>query len=239
MTANTATSNAQQYLLSYPGHPNGYDRALVQTTPSVESITAFCNAQSWGADIGFCAMQALYLPLIDDRPNHGVVNRDTRRVSNQPSSTVSFEVESFYNRINQLPSNNQHYWFCYRNSPSGWGGQCYMEGVPETGFVASGTNAPMIRYYVPVPVMYDNVTYGVWVRGCGQSSNQHNWVQIGIGGQRRFAAGGWRQCSQGWEMRRIGAVSLRWNDTFRAYHEFNIWMYDDGVKIDRVQLIQE
>ncbi|HRI55992.1 MAG TPA: hypothetical protein PK170_02735 [Anaerolineae bacterium] len=216
------------------------DRCLVETSPPIEASTVFCNEQSNGSDVGFCALQALYYGIIDTFPN-GAGNKHVRRLNIQSSTSLTFEVESFDRRFDNVPAGNPHFWFCYRDTPVNWSGQCYLHAVPDNGLVTNHTNTPKIRYYIPFPVVDTSTRYGVWVRGCGAVGNPLNAVQIGLRNQPLFTAGGWQNCTQGWESRKLGTVTVSWNsnDPDGAYREFNIWMYDDGVKIDRVQLIRE
>lgn len=216
------------------------DRCLVETSIPIEASTVFCNQQSSGIDVDFCALQALYYGIIDGYPN-GAGNKHIRRANMQSSTSVTFEVESFDRRFDNVPASNPHFWFCYQESPTGWYGPCYLHAVPDNGLVTNHTNTPKIRYYVPFPMVATNTAYGVWVRGCGASGNPLNAVQIGLRNQPSFTAGGWRTCGSGWETKKLGTVTVSWNnnDPDGAFREFNIWMYDDGVKIDRVQLIQE
>ena len=216
------------------------DRCLVETSPAIEASTVFCNEQSNGSDVGFCALQALYYGIVDTFVN-GAGNKHVRRLNVQSSTSLTLEVESFDRRFDNVPAGNPHFWFCYRDTPANWSGQCYLHAVPDNGLVTNHTNTPKIRYYVPFPVVDTTTRYGVWVRGCGAVGNPLNAVQIGLRNQPLFTAGGWRNCTQGWETRKLGTVTVSWNssDPDGAYREFNVWMYDDGVNIDRVQLIQE
>ncbi len=60
------------------------DRCLVETSPPIEASTVFCNEQSNGSDVGFCALQALYYGIIDTFPN-GAGNKHVRRLNIQSS----------------------------------------------------------------------------------------------------------------------------------------------------------
>ena len=92
------------------------DRCLVETSPPIEASTVFCNEQSNGSDVGFCALQALYYGIIDTFPN-GAGNKHVRRLNIQSSTSLTFEVESFDRRFDNVPAGNPHFWFCYRDTP--------------------------------------------------------------------------------------------------------------------------
>jgi hypothetical protein len=62
------------------------DRCLVETSPPIEASTVFCNEQSNGSDVGFCALQALYYGIIDTFPQKPVI-LPTQSASNSQAVT--------------------------------------------------------------------------------------------------------------------------------------------------------
>lgn len=78
------------------------DRCLVETSPPIEASTVFCNEQSNGSDVGFCALQALYYGIVDTFVN-GAGNKHVRRLNVQSATSLTFEVESFDRRFDNVP----------------------------------------------------------------------------------------------------------------------------------------
>ena len=126
----------------------------------------------------------------------------------------------------------------FSNSGMGFGGSGYMTST-DAGFDAGNTtNGSRLSWEVE----FDSAgTYWIWVRML-QSGNDSNAIHVGLDGQIATAGGaGLATADLGWAWANsVENNTLNW----RAYlnvpspgrHSVDVWMKEDGVDFDRLQL---
>ncbi len=198
-----------------------------------------CSEQSddWKA----CSISALAAELSSG-------NKWARRLNQEPSDRIRFEAEAFFDRN----ATTTHAWLC-QNDPSHWGYQnkCYMRASPNNGISYGSnegyiSNSPRMNYWVAFPETAGTTWY-VWARGkgCGPSNDS---IHVGLWEQRTFTSEditGWDSCSAGtngfvWKRVRVDGSSAyivaATDNSNGAFKRLNLWMREDGMRVDRVIL---
>lgn len=129
-----------------------------------------------------------------------------------------------------------HYWYCYTDLPRT--GECYMYGVPNDGTEwdpLNTTQSPELRYG---NVYFEtSSTYYLWICGWGGAPADDS-LHMGYNGVSP---------SSSQRMEGYGEAAWRWrsikSDGTRPYIQsgqgdqmINIWMKEDGMRIDRILL---
>lgn len=176
-------------------------------------------------------------PLVGFRPNMSYpVTGTCGQIVARTSDLLIVEPVMFTERYHPR---DDHYWFCYTTLNRTT--ECYMEGVPNNGKGWDPLNtsqSPELRYnnvFVP-----QAGTYYLWVCGRGGSSNDDS-LHMGYGGTAPSSSQrmtGYHQNAWVWQSVRM--------DSGRPYLNLplgqvaiNIWMREDGMRIDRVLLTRE
>lgn len=246
--SNGATdATAGRYIVTISGNV-----AMVAFNDAVQWRTVNCCEQSCASgsdDWEYCALNSLAAAV-----NWGG-NRYVRRLNDRPSNRVVFQGEAFDERIQPRSG---HYWFCYTSSGR-WTGKCYMHAVPNngTGF-GSDTSywslSPEMRYKVPFPVA-DGRSWYIWIRGMGCSYDNDS-VHVGLNNQPVATASDvagwqWHNCWWSWESIRMDMsrpyVNPSWSTAgcgsnttpCGAFHTLNIWMREDGLRVDKIILTSD
>jgi glucose/arabinose dehydrogenase len=141
-----------------------------------------------------------------------------------------FEAEDF---VANLSGRSGHDW-SFGNSVSGFSGTGYMEATPNTGAnIAAGSSSPELQFTVNFT---STGTHYLWIRGYGASVNDDS-IHLGIDGGSSVAmtlsqinAWQWSNAIQG----ASGAATI--NVPSAGNHTINLWMREDGMRIDRVLL---
>ncbi|MFL6514578.1 MAG: PQQ-dependent sugar dehydrogenase [Chthoniobacterales bacterium] len=141
-----------------------------------------------------------------------------------------FEAEDF---VTNLSARSGHDW-SFSNAVSGFGGIGYMEATPNTGSnIAGNSSSPELQFTVNFNA---TGTHYIWVRGFGASVNDDS-VHVGIDGGSpvpmtlsQTNAWQWTNTIQG----AAGAAAINVSNV--GSHLINVWMREDGFRIDRVLL---
>lgn len=198
-----------------------------------------CAEQS--DDWKFCAINSLAAELQPD-------NRWARRLNTEPTDKIRFEAEAFFDR-NQTAVFG---WYC-QTSDTGYKNKCYMRASPNNGLgYASNegytTYSPRMNYWVAFP-QTGGTTWYVWVRGRGCGYNNDS-IHVGLWEQQTPTAEdmtGWDTCSSGvngyvWKRIRVNSsnayIVAATDNTNGAFKRLNVWMREDGMRVDRVILAQ-
>jgi hypothetical protein len=175
-------------------------------------------------------------PLVGFRPNMSYPTSGTcGQVVAHASDPLIIEPVMFTARYQR----DGHYWFCYTTLNRTT--ECYMEGVPNNGGGWDPLNtsvAPQLDYaHVWVP---QSGTYYLWVCGRGGSYNDDS-LHMGYGGAAPTSSQrmtGYHQNAWVWQSVRM--------DGQRPYLSLpsgqvtiNIWMREDGMRIDRALLTRD
>lgn len=175
-------------------------------------------------------------PLVGFRPNLSYPTSGTcGQIVAHASDPIIIEPVVFAARHQR----DGHYWFCYTTLNRTT--ECYMEGVPNNGAGWDPLNtsvAPELDYanaWVP-----QSGTYYLWVCGRGGSYNDDS-LHMGYGGAAPTSSQrmtGYHQNAWVWQSVRM--------DLGRPYLNLpsgqvtvNIWMREDGMRIDRVLLTRD
>jgi len=127
-----------------------------------------------------------------------------------------------------------------RSSIGGFSGTGYMEPLPNNGTnnnTGYAANSPELTYLVDFT---NTGTYYVWLRGCGTSGSNDS-AHTGINGQENTTANRMqlvKSCSSfEWTKARMsGAPNARLTVPSPGVHEINLWMREDGSRVDRILL---
>ncbi len=154
---------------------------------------------------------------------------------NEINGEVVIEAENF---DENNPGNTDNWQL--RTVQGGFSGPGYMESLPNNG-TSNNTNyisnSPELNYLVNFT---NPGTYFVWVRGCGSSGGDDS-VHAGINGQQNTTANRMQlinNCSSFvWTRARMsGAPDATINVPGSGIHEINLWMREDGSRVDRILL---
>lgn len=134
---------------------------------------------------------------------------------------------------------NDHWWFCYTDLPRT--GECYMHGVPNNGagwdpIVPS--QSPELRYNnVHVPVF---TNYYIWVCGRGgtldDDSLHMGYADTAYGSSDRIT--GYHNDVWVWKSETMDG-HRPWLAMVNGERIVNVWMREDGMKIDRILLTRD
>lgn len=146
-------------------------------------------------------------------------------------------TQRYHPRANAF--SRRHYWFCFTSL--GRTTECYMEGVPNNG---QGWE-PLITYFSP-ELRYTNVyvaqtgRYYLWVCGRGGSYDDDS-LHMGLHDYAPASS----QAMSGWHPNQWIWRSIRMNGT-RPYLDLdagqrtiNVWMREDGMRIDRILMTRD
>lgn len=212
---------------------------MVGFYPPIQKESTICAEQS--DDWKFCAVSALGNDV--SRSN----NRYVRRLNITSPNWIEFQAEAFYERVGR----SSHYWWCRTDNPD-WSGKCYMRAEPNSGAsYGSGVDypnlSPEMRYRVAFPVSDGNTKWYVWVLGEGCTISDDS-LHVGLnsqklnGGARGIAENmtGWSACAFVWKSEMESGnrpyIQPNYSDTNTAFQTLNIWMKEDGMRIDKVIL---
>lgn len=212
---------------------------MVGFYPPIQKESTICAEQS--DDWKFCAVSALGNDV--SRSN----NRFARRLNVTPPNWIEFQAEAFYERVGR----SSHYWWCRTDNPN-WSGKCYMRAEPNSGAsYGSGVDypnlSPEMRYRVAFPESDGIKKWYVWILGQGCAVTDDS-LHVGLNGLRLNGGvngiaenmTGWSACTFAWKsvMETGGRPYIKpnYNDTNSAFQTLNIWMKEDGMRIDRVIL---
>jgi hypothetical protein len=242
--SNLATDQtANNYIVDISGNVN-----MVGFHPAAQYRSTVCAEQS--NDWKFCAVSALAEEVGSSN------NKLSRRLNTMPTDKIRFEAEAFTVRLQ--PASGR-YWFCYTGDV-GFLNKCYMQAVPNNGTIIRSNqnyiiNSLELSYKVAFPVMAlapNRQTYYVWVRGMGCSATDKS-VHTGLNTSSTLSANsddmtGWNGCSYTWIRQWIdynnpcpcpsgnAYIQVQWDDFDGSYETFNIWMREDGMRVDRIIL---
>ena len=147
---------------------------------------------------------------------------------------VVMEAESYDETISRSSKNWE-----LRTTQGGFAGEGYMESLPNTEVninTGYSANSPELMYLVN----FSNPgTYFVWLRGCG-SSGKNDSAHVGINGQENTTANRIQMinnCSSFvWTKARMSGASDASVTVGSGVHEINLWMREDGSRVDRILL---
>src|SRR5947209_5549513 len=141
-----------------------------------------------------------------------------------------FEAEDF---VLNLSARSSHDW-AFGNSVSGFSGLGYMEATPNTGAnLAAGSSSPELQFTVNFG---STGTHYIWVRGYGDSGSDDS-VHVGIDGGSSVAMTLSQTSAWQWSnaiQNAAGVASFSVPTT--GNHTINVWMREDGIRLDRVVL---
>ncbi|RMH35797.1 MAG: hypothetical protein D6694_14460 [Gammaproteobacteria bacterium] len=219
----------------------GGSAEMVGFYPPIQKESTICAKQS--DDWKFCAISALGNDIT--RSN----NRYVRRLNISSPDWIEFQAEAFYERIDR----SSHSWWCRTDNP-GWSGKCYMRAEPNSG-VSFGSDidyrsvAPELRYRVAFPASDGITKWYIWILGEG-CHNTDDALHVGLNSQRldgsTNARGiaenvtGWDSCVFTWKSEMEDGtrpyINPSYYDTSSAFQTLNVWMKEDGMRIDRIIL---
>ena len=99
-----------------------------------------------------------------------------------------------------------------------------------------------MKYKVAFPVANGPTLWYIWVRGLGCSYNNDS-VHIGLNNQPVASAedmSGWNSCGWTWQSVRMNLsrpyVTPNFYTRNSAFHTLNLWMREDGMRVDKIIL---
>lgn len=141
-----------------------------------------------------------------------------------------FEAEDFSTNVSPRSG---HQWVA-TNTVGGFAGSGFMEGTPDNNIIFTNwtIDSPELRYDVIFP---SNATYRVWVRTYGTNINSDS-VHWGLNGLSNAVGLSWTTYNAWiWTNNAAGGSAVV-NVTTAGTNVFNIWMREDGARIDRIAL---
>jgi len=228
-------TNATSWQVPYTVN-NGSSGVLVV----IDQLT-LCN--QW-IGLGFMSSPAgasAYVKVDDATGEAGVV----RRIGVDAVKFVRVNVGPFENenyRVNNSPRSG-HSW-TFANGVGGFGGSGYMEATPNDGANLGDLSGPELQYRVAFPTAG---TYYAWIRGRGGPTNgtvntNDDSLWFGLNGGLVERMAGWENGTAWlWKNRRgyNDATRITVNVPTPGLHTVNIWMREDGLRIDRVLFSQD
>ena len=140
---------------------------------------------------------------------------------------------------------SDHYWFCYQSDSltSQRTTECFMKGMPNNG---QGWNANPWDYWLSPELRYANVSFKqtgrcyIWVCGLGGTVNDDSLHM----GRDDYPYDTSREitgyASASWQWQSIKMNGARpYLDVSEGERVINIWMREDGMRIDRVLLTRQ
>lgn len=149
---------------------------------------------------------------------------------------VVIEAENYYDNI----ARGGHYWQL-GTTPGGYSGSGHMQALPDSGTnnnTGYTTNSPELQYKVNFQT---TGRYYVWIRGrcvsgdCGHSDSVH----AGLDGQPLSTSDRIDYFGTSWAWHRDtmdGHSSAYFDVSTAGEHTLNIWMREDGFRIDKIIL---
>jgi len=147
----------------------------------------------------------------------------------EAGGVVVFEAENF--NSNSLPRSS-HEWDL-GSSIDGFSGSGYMEALPNNGAnLAAGGTSPELQFSVNFT---STGTHYIWIRGYALDGTEDS-IHVGIDGGSPVATTLSQYNTWQWSngLQGGGVVSLNVGTT--GNHTINLWMREDGMRIDRVIL---
>ncbi len=150
-------------------------------------------------------------------------------VATNAQTPIVLEAEAY---TQNLSPRSSHDW-SFSNITSGFSGLGYMEATPNNGAnIAAGSNSPELQFTANFA---NSGTHYIWIRGYGASVNDDS-IHVGIDGASSVAmtlttTGAWQWSNS---LQSSGVATL--NVPSAGNHTINVWMREDGMRIDRVLL---
>ncbi len=161
-----------------------------------------------------------------------LLNQSVRGQISETGGVVVFETENY--TANLSPRLSPAHSWTPGNAVTGFSGIGYMEALPNDGTPgAANSTAPELQFTVNFS---SAGTHYVWIRGHAATTNDDS-VYAGIDGASSIAlaltqtnAWNWSNTIQG------GAAGASINVPTTGNHTINLWMREDGLRMDRVLL---
>ena len=158
----------------------------------------------------------------------------------QTSNTICLDVLDHDASVPLGPDGAQHEWVV-ESDDDAIGGRC-LRALPETNTTKNGNYAtydplkdtPKLDYRLNIT---QTGNYYVWMRSKGNGGN--NAIHVGIDGASNATSDKMNATSKGdftWTKATKDATDARLNITSTGKHTLNVWMCEDGTKLDRVLL---
>jgi glucose/arabinose dehydrogenase/mono/diheme cytochrome c family protein len=149
----------------------------------------------------------------------------------ETGGVVVFEAENFNAN---LSARSGHDWG-FSNAVTGFSGLGYMEATPNTGanLTTAGSSNPELQFTVNFS---SSGTHYIWIHGYGANGTDDS-IHVGVDGGSSVAmtlsqTGTWQ-----WSNSIQGvAGAAAFNVASTGNHTVNLWMREDGMRIDRVIL---
>jgi len=154
-------------------------------------------------------------------------------IATQAGGVVVFDAESFRSNI----ARSGHAWV-NTNSLPGYNGSGYVEALPNTGanVQVSWTNtSPELQFEIEFASVGTHYT---WVRGFASNGTDDS-VHLGLDGQHAGASNlTWQAATNvwAWSNRTSSAALATVNVPGAGSHIVNLWMREDGSRVDRILL---
>lgn len=144
-----------------------------------------------------------------------------------------FEAEEF---TANLSPRSSHQWEFF-NLVAGYSGTGYLEGTPDNNFVFTNwpVTSPELQYEVIFPT---SATYRVWIRAYGLDGSSDS-VHWGLDGTSNAVGLSWSTYNTWIWATNAGGAPATITVTNAGLHTFNLWMREDGARIDRVALASD
>jgi len=158
----------------------------------------------------------------------------------QTSNTICLDVLDHDASVPLGPDGAQHEWVA-ESDDDAIGGTC-LQALPETNTTKNSEYAtydplkdsPKLDYRLNIT---KTGNYYVWMRSKGNSGN--NAIHVGIDGVANAASDKMNATSKRdftWTKASKDAADARLNITSTGKHTLNVWMCEDGTKLDRILL---
>ncbi|MGH7885830.1 MAG: InlB B-repeat-containing protein [Thermodesulfobacteriota bacterium] len=147
---------------------------------------------------------------------------------------VVIEAENYFTRISRGGKS-----WSERTTLSGFTGLAYMESTPDTG-TSNNTNYSNLSTEMVYDVNFGTTgTYYVWIRSNGPDLDGDS-LHVGIDGAENTTSNRIqldRTSSFTWKRTQMGGTSnARLTVGSSGVHEINIWMREDGSRVDKILL---
>ncbi len=168
--------------------------------------------------------------------NQAVINVTVNNILTffESGGQVVMEAENFDQRIRR----NNHDWN-FSTSLSGFSGTGYMVAVPDNGVnqnTGYAANSPEMIYRVNFSTAG---TFYVWGRGSGPNGNGDS-LHVGIDGVENNLSDritlNITNTAFGWRKSTMDGVDAQITVSSRGIHNINIWMREDGARVDKMLL---
>src|SRR5207249_677605 len=153
----------------------------------------------------------------------------------EANGVVLIEAEDF---ATNLSPRSAHSWIS-SNAVSGFSGSAYMEATPDNGANITAnwqTTSPELDYSVQLT---NGATYYVWIRGYA-TTNVDDSIHAGMDGVTNTADSITLMTTQygawSWTTNRTSPSPRPTVSGAAGLHTFQVWMREDGMRVDRVVL---